>query len=122
LSEACNYIACAFCGTGFCFVCGSKEDESSEHWSYGGCPRYNQHGDPNAEFDGPALDSDDEESVPDEESGAGPVGEAEINEADSASDTDEEDGDLEGVTVNGVKLGGEEKADNDALWRILSGG
>ena len=50
LSEACNHIDCQ-CGTGFCFICGKEADGDSEHWRKGGCPRYNQPGDANVEYD-----------------------------------------------------------------------
>lgn len=57
LSEACNHITCQ-CGMGFCFICGKEADGDSDHWRKGGCPRYNQPGDANVEYDN--YDEDDE--------------------------------------------------------------
>ncbi|TKA77564.1 hypothetical protein B0A55_06631 [Friedmanniomyces simplex] len=57
LGEACNHLICAFCLTSFCFVCGTRQDESSGHWRKGGCPRYNFPGDGNAGYDGASDDT-----------------------------------------------------------------
>lgn len=40
------------CGTGFCFICGKEADGEDDHWvRSGGCPRYNQPGDRDEEYD-----------------------------------------------------------------------
>lgn len=60
LSEACNHMTCP-CGTGFCFICGKEADGGDDHWTRrGGCPRYNQPDDDNAEYDD-ASDYDEDE-------------------------------------------------------------
>ncbi|KAK5747460.1 hypothetical protein LTR17_000101 [Elasticomyces elasticus] len=53
LGEACNHVICVYCQTSFCFVCGTRQAESSNHWSRrgGGCPRYNFPGDDNVGYD-----------------------------------------------------------------------
>lgn len=58
LSAACNHISCQ-CGMGFCFICGKEADGDSDHWRKGGCPRYNQPGDADVEYDN--YDDDDED-------------------------------------------------------------
>ena len=57
LSAACNHISCQ-CGMGFCFICGKEADGESDHWRKAGCPRYNQPGDADVEYD----DYDDDDS------------------------------------------------------------
>lgn len=39
LTEACHHIACP-CGTEFCYLCGEKALDGSNHWRAGRCPRY----------------------------------------------------------------------------------
>ena len=52
LAEACNFMRCPHCQTGFCFVCGIPVSHNSTHWSSGNpCPRWNQPGGANAQFD-----------------------------------------------------------------------
>lgn len=41
LKEACNHITCV-CGTEFCYICGAKAKEGSNHWRPGGCVLYGQ--------------------------------------------------------------------------------
>ncbi|KAK3654199.1 hypothetical protein LTR56_004254 [Elasticomyces elasticus] len=52
LGEACNHLTCTYCQTSFCFVCGTLQEEGSDHWFRGGCPRYNLPGESNAGYDG----------------------------------------------------------------------
>lgn len=56
LGEACNHMTCARgnCRQGFCYICGEKADGDSDHWSTGKpCPRWNQPGAADAQFDIP---------------------------------------------------------------------
>ncbi|KAM0721431.1 hypothetical protein Q7P37_002355 [Cladosporium fusiforme] len=41
LSEACNHMHCR-CGEDFCYLCGERAKEGSDHWREreGGCPKY----------------------------------------------------------------------------------
>lgn len=68
LMEACNHIECP-CGTGFCFICGQRAEDGTDHWAVGGCPRYLQPFDKDAQYD--EFDSEgegeDESSESDEE-------------------------------------------------------
>lgn len=92
LAEACNHMTCQVrvgktslvpnttntnvlqCGTGFCFICGKTADGDSDHWVKGGCPRYNQPGDPYAEYDGHyGEDDSDPDSDTDGESYTDPL-------------------------------------------------
>lgn len=58
-----NHMICQ-CGTGFCFICGKEADGESEHWRKGGsCPRYNQPGDDEAEYDEFGYGDDDDSTV-----------------------------------------------------------
>lgn len=58
-----NHMICQ-CGTGFCFICGKEADGESEHWRNGGsCPRYNQPGDDEAEYDEFGYGDDDVSTV-----------------------------------------------------------
>jgi hypothetical protein len=59
LSAACNHISCQ-CGMGFCFICGKEADGESDHWRKGGCPRYNQPGDADVEYDDYEDDYEDD--------------------------------------------------------------
>lgn len=60
-----NHMTCQ-CGTGFCFICGKEADGESEHWRKGGgCPRYNQPGDDEAEYDEFGYGDDDTSTVSD---------------------------------------------------------
>lgn len=55
------------CGTGFCFICGKEADGEDDHWvRSGGCPRYNQPGDRDVEYDDDGYDdeNEDEDSDP----------------------------------------------------------
>lgn len=50
------------CGTGFCFICGKEADGEDDHWVRGGCPRYNQPGDRDVEYDDDhGYDEEDED-------------------------------------------------------------
>jgi hypothetical protein len=89
LSEACNHISCQ-CGMGFCFICGKEADGESDHWRKGGCPRYNQPGDPDVEYDdydGEDDDDDDRVSTTDEHDG----GESEADVLENIRDLFETD-------------------------------
>jgi len=89
LSEACNHISCQ-CGMGFCFICGKEADGESNHWRKGGCPRYNQPGDPDVEYDdddGEDDDDDDRVSTTDEHDG----GESEVDVLENIRDLFETD-------------------------------
>jgi hypothetical protein len=81
LSEACNHISCQ-CGMGFCFICGKEADGESDHWRKGGCPRYNQPGDPDVEYDDYDGDEDDRVSSIDEHDG----GESEVDVLENVRD------------------------------------
>lgn len=50
------------CGTGFCFICGKEADGEDDHWvRSGGCPRYNQPGDRDVEYDDDGEYDEDED-------------------------------------------------------------
>ena len=70
LSAACNHISCQ-CGMGFCFICGKEADGESDHWRKGGCPRYNQPGDADVEYDN--YDDDDSSSTGENDDGGSQV-------------------------------------------------
>ena len=86
LSMACNHISCQ-CGMGFCFICGKKADGESDHWRKGGCPRYNQPGDANVEYDDYDEDEDDRISSTDEHD----EGESEVDVLENIRDLFETD-------------------------------
>jgi len=50
------------CGTGFCFICGKEADGEDDHWVRGGCPRYNQPGDRDVEYDDDGYEDEDEDT------------------------------------------------------------
>jgi hypothetical protein len=58
LHDGCNAMDCKRCGTIFCYLCGEITTHESDHWTSGSseCPRWNEPGDENAEFDPPAAD------------------------------------------------------------------
>ncbi|KAK5740020.1 hypothetical protein LTR17_004917 [Elasticomyces elasticus] len=52
LVDGCNAMLCV-CFTHFCFICGVEAHHDSTHWRQGGCPRWNQPGATNAQYDAP---------------------------------------------------------------------
>ncbi|KAK4888494.1 hypothetical protein LTR27_012607 [Elasticomyces elasticus] len=52
LIDGCNAMLCV-CFTHFCFICGVEAHHDSTHWRQGGCPRWNQPGATNAQYDAP---------------------------------------------------------------------
>lgn len=69
LADGCNHIVCP-CRTNYCFICGREAHPDSGHWSAGNlCPRYNQPGTENAQYDHPRAAEYarwEEEYAPDE--------------------------------------------------------
>ncbi|KAK5676477.1 hypothetical protein LTS10_010778 [Elasticomyces elasticus] len=53
LIDGCNAMLCV-CFAHFCFICGVEAHHDSAHWRQGGCPRWNQPGAANAQYDAPA--------------------------------------------------------------------
>ncbi|KAF2771052.1 hypothetical protein EJ03DRAFT_373131 [Teratosphaeria nubilosa] len=56
LRDACNFVACACCLTGFCMICGQAAEHDSNHWTQteqrpDACPRFNGPIDENAQYD-----------------------------------------------------------------------
>ncbi|TKA79109.1 hypothetical protein B0A55_02429 [Friedmanniomyces simplex] len=49
LKDGCNHVHC-YCGAQFCYICGEATTHHSDHWRET-CPRYNQPGARNAQFD-----------------------------------------------------------------------
>ncbi|KAK5112838.1 hypothetical protein LTR85_011065 [Meristemomyces frigidus] len=126
LSEACNHIVCGFCDTGFCFICGEKADEDSDHWIPGGCPRYGQPDSPTAGFDGGATDYGDDgerdERLADDEAAwqAGNLPPPWAAVPRAAAPEEQEVGEEQKPTVvDGVELSADEQADDEAVWNIL---
>jgi hypothetical protein len=58
LHDGCNAMDCERCGTIFCYLCGEITTHDSDHWTSrrSECPRWNEPGDANAQFDPPAAD------------------------------------------------------------------
>lgn len=71
LGSGYNHITCN-CTMNYCFICGVEALGNSDHWTRGRCPRYNQPGANNAQYDGDDdavddavdddMDDDDDES------------------------------------------------------------
>jgi hypothetical protein len=53
LHDGRNAMDCERCGTTFCYLCGEITTHDSDHWTSGRseCPRWNELGDANAQFD-----------------------------------------------------------------------
>ena len=127
LMEACNHIVCV-CGVGFCFICGKEADGEGDHWTVGGCPRYNQPDDPRAEFDGDDEDSSsdsDEESETAENAEDGElVGDSDVHYENVSEDEDEDEDEeeSEGMDVDGVAITGEEVEDDEVVRAMFDFG
>ena len=63
LMDGCNHLICNVCFANLCFSCGLEIDPEGDHWRLGSrCPRYNQPGAANAQFDDEGeIDEEDNE-------------------------------------------------------------
>lgn len=57
-----NHIAC-LCGTNYCFICAVPAEELSDHWNFGGCPRYGQPGSSSALYNNHIRLADNEAEI-----------------------------------------------------------